>query len=243
MDSDALATIHRAFDSQETRDAVSALTRDRRDRLHRYWLDRADGELTTALSFEFVLADLEVEGAPATLLDLARRTIEEEHQHTDICVRWAALLRPEEPARAHFRGTRPASFEGASAHDDRLLRPVFAGLSETVAVHVLHRSQERTTLPAVRLLNQIHIKEELDHARLGWALLAWPELGDPDRKMVAGHVPELISLLRTVWLETERPADSALEELGFLSTPLIATAIDEAIEGVILPGLAHHGIR
>jgi len=67
----AYLAVERDFSAPETRDAVRALSEPQRVKLHQYWLDRASGELTTALTFEFMQADLEQEGAPAELIALA----------------------------------------------------------------------------------------------------------------------------------------------------------------------------
>jgi hypothetical protein len=240
---DAFAAIERDFAGHETRAAVEQLATQQRARLREYWVDRARGELTTALTFEFMLADLEQEGAPRELLELAQRAISDEHRHVDWCLRWARFVEPELPAEPELSGTRPLELDGASAHDNRLLRTVFGCcFSETVAVHVLRRSHALITLPSVRRLNHEHMKEEVGHARLGWALVGWPGLSARDRQMLAAYVPEMTRLVRMVWQSTERPADERLHELGYLSSSIIGGACDEAIEGVVLPGLAKLGV-
>ena len=52
----------------------------------------------------------------------------------------------------------------------------------------------------------------------------------------------MLRLVRMVWLSAERAPDARLEGLGYLSSAVIAPACDEAIEGVILPGLERLGI-
>jgi hypothetical protein len=241
---DAYSAIEAAFAERSTREATLRLTDDQRERLREYWLDRADGELTTALTFEFMRDDLRAEGAPPPLLVLAETAILDEHRHVDWCLNWARHLGKGEPVRARLGGTHPAVFDGASEHDNRWLRTVFGCcFSETVAVHVLTASQAAITLESVRRLNLQHLKEEVGHSRLGWGLLAWRGLSERDRGMIAAHIPEMLNLTRRVWLSTPRPADPNLHALGFLSTPLVGSACEEAIEQVILPGLEHHGVR
>jgi hypothetical protein len=234
----AYEAVESDFEAVETRDAIGALSGEQRALLHDYWVDRARGELTTALTFEFMLADLEVEAAPAELLALARTAIADEHRHVDWCLRWANLVDPSRPAHPELSGTLPLELDGASAHDNRLLRTVFGCcFSETVAIHVLRSSHRHITLPSVRRLNQEHMKEEVGHARLGWALVAWPALSARDRSMLAAYVPEMVRLVRMVWQSTPRAADQRLHELGFLSSAIIDPACDEAIDGVVVPGL------
>ncbi len=235
--------IDRELEKPETRDALAGLSSAQRDKLHAYWVDRASGELTTALTFEFMLDDLHVEGAPAELTALAEKAISDEHRHVDYCQRWARLVDGERSVLPELTGTRPLELEGASAHDNRLLRTVFGCcFSETVAVHVLRASHQLITVPSARRLNQQHLSEEVGHSRLGWALLGWPGLGARDRSMLAGYVPEMTRLVRLVWQSTSRVGDPALHALGYLSSEVVGGAVDEAIDGVILPGLRELGV-
>lgn len=235
------AAVESAFLSSTTREATDGLTPEQRALLLSYWMDRADGELTTALCFEYMLDDLRKLGAPSALLDLAESAIVDEHQHVDWCLRWAARLGRKD-VRANFAGTRPLEFEGASAHDNRLLRTIFGScFSETLALHALLASQRKITVESVRRLNHQHIKEELRHARLGWALLAWPDLGERDRHMIASHVPAMEQLLRQAWQSKRRPSDPVLHQLGFLSSEIIDGACEQALDEVIRPGLELRG--
>jgi hypothetical protein len=236
--------VERDFASTTTRDAIEGLSADQRERLRGYWVDRASGELTTALTFQFMLADLTHEDAPPALLALARSAIADERRHVEWCLLWADMVDASTPARAELGGTDPLCFDGASAHDNRLLRTVFGCcFSETVAVHVLLASHELITLPSVRRLNQQHLKEEVGHARLGWALLGWSGLRDRDRCMIASYVPEMTRITRMVWQTARRDGDERLEQLGFLSSRIVDGACDDAIDSVVLPGLDHLGIR
>lgn len=114
--------------------------------------------------------------------------------------------------------------------------------SETLAVHVLRESHQVITLPSVRRLNHQHLKDEVQHARLGWALLGWPGLTARDRLMIRVYVPELTRLVRLVWQSEPRTPDDRLHELGLLSSTLIDRACDEALDNVILPGLEQLGV-
>jgi len=240
----AYREIDDAFSAAETNAALADLTEERRAALHEYWLARADGELTTALAFEFMLDDLVQESVPSSVSELARNAIGEEHRHVDYCLAWARRVDPSRPAEAHFHGTRPHGFDGASDHDNRLLRTVFGGcFSETIAVHVLRASHLRIQVESVRRLNQQHLKEEVLHARLGWALAGWDGLTPRDRSMIATYVPEMARLARDLWLSTSRTGDAILDGLGYLPSDLVRVACDEALDGATFPGLDACGIR
>jgi hypothetical protein len=240
---DRYAAIERDFASPTIQVAIDELRADERERLHAYWLDRASGELTTALTFEFMLADLETEAAPPELLELAQTAIGDEHRHVDWCLRWARRVDAVAPAQAEFAGTRPLEFDAASERDNRLLRTVFGCcFSETVAVHVLLASQARIKLESVRRLNQQHLREEVGHSRLGWALLGWSGVSERDRHMIRAYVPEMTRLTCSVWQSTDRSGSERLEELGFLSSNIVDGAREDAFASVILPGLDRLGV-
>jgi hypothetical protein len=239
----AYEAIERDFESATTRAAISGLSRERRALLRRYWIDRATGEATTALTFEFMLDDLTERGAPRALVDLARRAIADERLHTDWCIRWADALEPDEPARPRLSGTQPLTFPRASSDDNRLLRTVFGCcFSETVAVHVLLASHARIEWDCVRRLNQQHLREEVGHARLGWGLLGWPGVSARDREMIGSYVPEMIQLTRKVWQTRRRDSDEELHRAGYLSSVIVDPACDDALDNVVLPGLTRLGI-
>lgn len=243
MSARAYAEIETALGHADTTGLAATLSDERREELRRFWLGRASGELTTALSFEYMLADLQSLDAPGALTSLAEHAIAEEHRHVDYCLRFVRLL-GDEPAQADLGGTRPLVFEGASDADNRVLRTVFGScFSETVAVQVLLASQREITLESVRRLNQQHVTEEVRHARLGWGLLAWPGLSERDRSMLSAFVPAMAALTRALWLAPQRPSDSHLEALGYLSRPLVEQALQQAFDEVILPGLERNGIR
>jgi hypothetical protein len=240
----AYREIELAFAAPPTRAAREALSPEQLGRLREFWLGRAEGDLTTALSFEYMLDDLRALGAPKVLTELAERAIGDEHRHVDWCLRFAAFLGDEPPPLPRLGGTRPLTFEGASEHDNRILRTVFGScFSETVACEVLITSQAEITLESVKRLNQQHIAEEVGHARLGWGLLAWPELGARDRSMISAFVPAMAKLTRSLWCGPKREHDAELQALGFLSLPMVEAACERALTGVTLPGLEQNGIR
>jgi hypothetical protein len=239
----AYAELERAFAADAADPGSSGLSDERREELRRFWLGRASGELTTALSFEFMLEDLRDLAAPPALLELAETAIGDEHRHVDWCLRLARRLDEAQPANAELGGTRPLQLPGASESDNRILRTVFGGcFSETVAVQVLLTSQSRIAYETPRRLNRQHLAEEVRHARLGWGLLAWPELRRRDREMIGSFVPALTELAREAWCGPQRSLDSELEGFGYLSTPLVAQAFEIALREVILPGLERNQV-
>src|SRR5262245_23046128 len=108
--SDGYHDVEREFASADLLDALALLSGAQRRELWQYWIDRADGELTTALAFEFVLDDLRAMSAPSELVEMAERAISDEHRHVDWCLRWARRVDDARAAQASFHGTRPGVF-------------------------------------------------------------------------------------------------------------------------------------
>lgn len=237
----AYREIELAFAAPATYAARDALSSDQLEQLREFWLGRAEGELTTALSFEYMLDDLRHLGAPQVL---AERAIRDEHRHVDWCLRFAAFWADEAPPLPRLSGTRPLVFEGASEHTNRILRTVFGScFSETVACEVLLTSHAELSLESVKRLNQQHIAEEVGHARLGWGLVGWPGLSARDRSMIAAIVPAMEALTRALWCGPKRALNPELQALGYLSLPMVEGAVERALTGVTLPGLEQNGIR
>ena len=86
------------------------------------------------------------------------------------------------------------------------------------------------------------LRDEVDHARLGWAHLASPRMSDATRRAVAVEIRPLLELCRSLWLN-ERRVDTQLPK-GHGCAPLLDLPhiVDDAVNELILPGLRHVGI-
>jgi hypothetical protein len=119
---------------------MDGLDREQRAVLAAYWWRRTEGEQTSWLGFQHVLADLRAEGSPESVVKLAERAVEDEYQHTQRCRAWA--LRFGHPGgELTPRGDRPLAFRGATTIENRLLRITLCGLSETVGCLVLRHAR------------------------------------------------------------------------------------------------------
>ena len=96
---------------------------------------------------------------------------------------------------------------------------------------------EATSLTARAALHEL-LKDEIDHARLGYAHLASGFVSSEKKKQIRRAIPTLIELVRRTW-STEGASASANAPIGHggLSPRGIANVLDDTVSSLILPGL------
>ncbi len=228
--------------SAETETEPGPLPAEARSELLDFWRRRAEGEWTTAAALQHVHDDLVEWGAPEALRALAKRCIDDECRHTRWCTERARSLGASD-FNPRVLGERPFALQGASARENRLLRPLFAGcISETIAIHVLRESHAALAPGSVRQMNRQHMAEEVDHARLGWTFLAWlaehGQLGHAERALLRRALPAMLSLAAESWRSGGRDVSPALQARGFIHSTQIERALKAALDEVILRGFA-----
>ncbi len=224
--------------------SVEALTPKERAGLGVYWQDRARAELRVSHAFHVLGEELAATGVSEVVRDLVRRTIEDEKRHSGLCLRLserysglpalAPLVPPE---------SLPA-FEGAPPELRVALHVMgLSCINETIAVSWLKGCLDGASAPLARAATRVHFREEIDHARLGWAHLASRHVSEATRR---GLGLWLVRLLRANVPQWFRP-DASLPPEGVPAhgapslTNTCALAL-EAVREVVLPGLATVGV-
>lgn len=217
------------------------LDREQRATLGAYWWRRAEGEITSWVGFQHVLADLRVEGSPSAVVALAERAVEDEHRHAMWCRDWALRFGHETTTELRPRSERPLTFPGASPEKNRLLRIALCCFTETVGCFILRQVRPVVTEPELRRLNRRHFADELQHSRVGWGHLS--TLSERQRELLRESVPELLGLLPGPCCEGPEEERKDLLPFGYFTPSLLRSAYDEAVSEVIVPGLEHLGLR
>jgi hypothetical protein len=217
------------------------LSEQERDLLAAYWFRRSEGELTSYIGFQHVLADLRAEGSPPPVLELAERAVRDEYQHALWCREWAIRFGHPEAVETRPRSRTPFSFAGASEHQNRLLRILLCCFTETVGCFILRHVRQVVSDPELRQLNQRHLADELQHSRVGWGHLA--TLLPADRELAASLMPKVLELLPQACCKGPELEREDLVPFGYFTPRLLRAAHDEAVSEVILPGLAHLGLK
>ncbi|MRG95482.1 ferritin-like domain-containing protein [Polyangium spumosum] len=209
------------------------------------WRSRARAELEASARFTRLAGDLAACDAVSPVVTMAREAAEDERRHAVQCV---ALVR-ELGGKAFELGPAPAACKvGPSGLEprERLLYEVVAMscVTETLSAALLGELVARAIDPLVRETMQSILRDEVDHARLGWAhLAAEHERGAPDvvgpslPAMLAGTVSEE---LFASW--AEHPAAESLSGLGALDRAERRRIFRDTMSLVVFPGLRRFGV-
>jgi hypothetical protein len=172
--------------------------------------------------------------------DLLRRAAEDERRHTVLCAQLAdAYGQPAGDADPEPAPIAP-----------RALAPRAAALYEIVAACCVTESESVATLttllseeaepPVEAALREI-AKDEVQHARIGWAHLA-REATSCDVSFLAPYIPAMLAGAAPGLYSTEGPEDRALLRHGVLPPSLKRAVFAGALEEIVFPGLEKFGI-
>jgi hypothetical protein len=226
----------------ERDDVVDALGQPERERIGREWLRRAEVELTAATLSAQIARGLLLDGATRDVLELAARAVEDEVRHAYLChaVAERYLARKADPPRS--RPIDETVFGDCPPEINRLLGVVLHScISETMATVCLSDGLPQCVSPTAKAATQQLLQDDLNHARLGWAHLASPFVGNTAKRHIGLALPTLLRLGYGSWHSEQRPpfddpAHGVLGMTGFRS--LTKTALTE----VVLPGFDHVGV-
>jgi hypothetical protein len=205
---------------------------------------RSELELRGAAAFTVVTQALVDLRADVGILDLAARAIPEEIEHSAI---YLSLAR--EYAFGDVPTPRPAPIDvprygAAGADGERLLQVIgMCSINETMACSFLDLCLDGATAPRVRAGLRSVLEDEIRHARIGWALLGSPDVGDGERRLVSQW---LLSMLRAQWhawrAQIATLPDGERVEHGCPSGAAIERAAHASIRELVLPGFARAGV-
>jgi hypothetical protein len=208
------------------------------------WHGRADGERSTAETFRLVANGLAALDAEPELVALARRAVDDELRHAELCRHLAEYYAGRTLPEPRILDLELPTYDGAG---DELRHTLHVAaqccLNETTASAFLERCLRDTTdAPARALLREL-LSDEVDHARLGWAHLASPRLPTETRQAVASWLPRMIATNARMW--GRRPAIAITPAHAAYGVPTWETVDDvvaDAFDELIVPGFAHVGI-
>ncbi|MDI1449907.1 ferritin-like domain-containing protein [Polyangium sp. 6x1] len=209
------------------------------------WRHRARAELEASARFERLARELAACDAVAPVVTMAREAAEDERRHAQQC---AALVR-ELGGLPFELGPVPAArvvTPGGLGPRERLCYEVVAMscVTETLSAALLGELVARATDSLVRDTMQHILRDEVDHARLGWAHLA-AEYERGARDVVGPSLPAMLAgtiseELFSSW--AEHPAQEALSGLGALDRAERRRIFRDTMSLVVFPGLGRFGV-
>ena len=223
-------------------EAIEALDADARARIGREWLRRAEVELSAAALSALLVRGLLIDQATPEVLDLAARAVSDEVRHSRICREVAEryLGRRLEPPRA--RPVEEATFGDCPPQLNRLLALVLHScVNETLATVCLRDGMKAAVSPTVRHATQQLLRDDLNHARIGWAHLASLYVDRAAKIHVGRALPTLLRLGRDAWLSEPR-ADFDDPAHGVLGNARFPALMRAALSELVLPGFDHVGV-
>ncbi len=195
--------------------------------------------LTTDLA---VLGELTALGVNEDVVALTRRAADDERRHAALCAR--AATRFGVPATPMVV-TVPRLGSPELPRRLQILHEVVAlsCVTEGVSVALLGAMLETTTDPELAETVRSILRDEIDHARIGWAVLACG-LNETDRSYLSAALPAILAgTFPRELFSTDAPDTSAdLGPWAILPRPRRRDVVVQALSSLVFPGLSRFGI-
>lgn len=220
-------------------EAIEALPPGDRERLAGIWLARAAMERRVGDSFEVVHGALVRRGAPASLVAIAHRAVDDEIRHTELSRVVASRYAGHELALRERLKLDPPRHEGASPELRDTLHVIGqCVLNETTAGAYLEACLDAATAPTAEWATRELLSDEIEHGRVGWAYLA--SRSQEERAAVAPWLLPMAFLNLREWqretpLDPDYPAHFAAH--GAPDPVTLRAALVGALRDLIVPGL------
>lgn len=207
------------------------------------WLGRAASERRVADSFVVVRDALASLGAAEELVALATRAIDDEMRHAELSREVASRYAREALAHPPRLALAIPVHAGASDRLRHVLHVVGqCAFNETIASTFLEAALVEATAPLARAALRELLSDEIDHARIGWALLG--SIEPALLHEVEAWLPAMAIANLRMWRETNRTygRDAELAMHGAPRVESVENALIVAFRDLILPGFEHLGL-
>jgi hypothetical protein len=224
--------------------ALDTLSDEVRRALVVHWKRRAASELRIGRGFAALVPRLRAMGAPAVVTEGCMRSATDEERHAELCLSLAARYAGTDPGRIV---EHPFEMPDFRTGDERLeLLYLVTGtccINETLAVAYIQACLDTATDPVAVATNREHLRDEIGHGRLGWALLCSPWMDAELREALAERLPRLLDANVPLWLRPDPALDEdGVPSLGHPPLDVVRRAIRIAVREVLLPGFDYVGI-
>jgi hypothetical protein len=212
------------------------------DRAARAWAFRWGVEIAAERAFARLAIELRALGFPVELADLCDEVSRDERRHAGLCAGLARGFGADAPIDVD----EPPSLAPPSLPRDRaatydlIARCCIAETESTATLLRLSRGDAGAVHEAVHEI----ARDEVKHARLGWATLAWLSSSGRDVGFLGDWLPAMMAPGGGPLFE--RDADDGdgpdLVDLGVLGVASKRAIFVETLEQVILPGFELHRV-
>jgi len=228
----------------ERDESVERLARPVRRELGSIWAQRAASELGAGSGFAQVVVGLYDLGAHPEVISLATQAAHQEVEHARMCHALAELYLGETVAMPIAKKVGMPPHTGASDPLRATLHVIgLCCFNETIAVEFVARCHDAAEAPSVARATSLHLRDEIGHARVGWAHLGSDRLDASDRKAIARWMPRLVKANGEMWLERmARLPEAGVPGHGYPSVRDLHAGLRKTLNEVVVPGLAEAGI-
>lgn len=224
--------------------SVHALSDAERSFIAAHWRRRAAAEARVGISFSKMAPRIAGAGGAAHVVAMLEASAEQEARHAGLCLRLAeayggAPQSTVDPGPCEL----PRFGVGDEVLEAHLLVVGTCAINETLATAWISACLDAATAPIAVAANRAHLREEIDHARLGWAHLASNAVDANHRAAIAELLPAMLEANAPQW-EGEEPGmpEQGITAHGHLTAAATRAVLREAIADVVLPGFRHVGI-
>lgn len=219
-------------------DDIARLSAGDREMLAGIWLARAAMERRVGDSFEVVHAALARRGAPAELVAIAHRAIDDEVRHTELSRVVASRYAGHELTLPQRLTLAVPKHEGASPELRDTLHVIGqCVLNETTAGAYLEACLDAATAPTAAWATRELLSDEIEHGRVGWAYLA--SRSAEERAACAPWLLPMAFLNLREW-QRETPLDPAYRTHfaahGAPDPVTLRAALVGALRDLVIPG-------
>jgi hypothetical protein len=222
---------------------LASLTPSQRQAIGQAWLGRSASEAGAAENFRLIVRSLREAGADAALVEMAERSIADELEHAELCRQVASRYLAREAPLPEARKARYPTFDGASPELVALLHLVLnCCFNETSATAYLGLCLSQAHGPLVHAALREMLSDDIDHARLGWAVLSSTLAANPAlAPVLSGYVLPLTKMNFRTWRVGETPMHEEPAH-GCPTGAEVARSIVESMDELVLPGLERAGL-
>lgn len=224
--------------------SIDALDSTTRTALASHWRRRAKSERQVGRAFAQMAPLLRAHGADAEVVKRLVQGAEQEERHAGLCVRLAEVYGGAPVSMPEVGAVPLPSFGEANEElEIALLVSGMCCINETIATAWLTAGLAVATAPIAIAANRIHLRDEIEHARLGWAHLASRRVSNATRAALASRLPRMLEANAPGWEldDASLPADG-IPAHGHLPARDSRAVVQAAFADLVLPGFAHVGV-
>jgi len=218
-----------------------------RQKLSDAWAHRAQAERQVGFAFQYFAQAL-ARSAHSSVLALLQTAYEDELRHATLCEELAYAYADSRqvtiPEPTAFAWPLYEGVPEAMLPDLHLIATCV--FNETVAVCWLRRCLRLSRTHLARLANRIHLRDEVRHARAGWAHLATVASHPEGRDALFLWLGTMAGSTYRLWAEAEETSGlppAGYPDHGIPSHEDTAATVSQAFETMIKPGLQQLGFR